>query len=102
MSNIINSIIEIDSIAQKRLNDAHLFEANIKNVIAEKKLNTNELIAQKAEMRVAKINELEKQYADDEMASIKEESDAKIALLEQLFEDNHEQQELEIFNNIIK
>lgn len=101
MSSIINRIIEIDSIAQQRLNDAHIIENGIRQQIIDKNTQTNKIISEKAEARIAKIDEIEQQYSQEEMAKIKEDSDAHIAKLEQVYMDTHEKIELEIFNNVI-
>lgn len=101
MSSIINKIIEIDSIAQQRLNDAQLIEKNIKKQIEEKNQQTAEFIREKAQARVAKIDEIEQQYASEEMAKIKDEFDSKINSLEEVYANTHKQIELDLYSKVI-
>lgn len=101
MSSIINKIIEIDSIAQQRLNDAELLETNIKRQIEEKNHQTSAFIKGKADARVTKIDEIEQQYAAEEMAKVKEEVDSKIQSLEEIYKTTHKQLELDLFNKVI-
>lgn len=101
MTSIINQIIEIDSIAQKRLNDAHAIEEEIKRQIVQKKQYTNDIINEKAAARIEKIEEIEQQYANEEMDRIKKEFDSKIARLEDIYTNTHEAIEAKIFNQVI-
>lgn len=100
MSNIINQIIEIDSIAQKRLDDANKYKEQIKLLILQKAEQTNEFINSKVTARVEKILEIENQYAQQEKDRITSETDEIIQRLEQSYSDNHLLLERTIFQNI--
>lgn len=100
MSNIINQIIEIDSIAQKRLDDANKYKEQIKQLILQKSEQTNEFITNKVNSRVEKIFEIENQYAEHEKDRITSETDEILNKLEQSYSENHLQLEKAIFQNI--
>ncbi len=101
MPNTINKIIEIDSIAQKKLDDANLIKERIQKQVLEKSAQTNKLINEKADARISRILQIETQYAQDKMDIIKENNEKVIARLEKSYIDNHERLEQEIFNNVI-
>lgn len=101
MSSIINKIIEIDSIAQQRLNDAYVIQNGIRQQILEKNEQTNRVIHEKAESRIAKIDELEQQYANEELVRLREECDAQIERLEQFYSKNHVALEKNLFDRVI-
>lgn len=102
MVNIINRIIEIDTIAQQRLDEAHKLKEAVKVQVLEKAEQTSTLISEKADMRISRIEEIETQYAKDKMDKIKAENQQSLSRLEENYNKNHEQFEKEILDNIIK
>ncbi|WMJ22614.1 hypothetical protein RBG61_11540 [Paludicola sp. MB14-C6] len=101
MSNIINQIIEIDSVAQQRLAAANEISLTMKEQIEAKTQEIKMKIMKKCEDRIQKINVVEKQCAEEKMAEIKAENDKIIQKLEQTYAESHKQIEKDIFNNII-
>lgn len=102
MSSIINQIIEIDTIAQKKLNDAMLMKEEIKQQVIDKAKQTNALIDEKTNSRIKKIEEIETQYAQTKKEEIKLQNDETLEQLEKTYVSMHEQLENAIFNRIIE
>lgn len=102
MSSIINQIIEIDTIAQKKLNDAMLMKEEIKQQVIDKTKQTNALIDEKTNSRIKKIEEIETQYAQTKKEEIKLQNDETLEQLEKTYVSMHEQLENAIFNRIIE
>lgn len=102
MNSIISKIIEIDMVAGQRLDDAHKVESDIQMQITKKSEQTTKAIAQKADARIAKIDEIEGQYAQEEIAQINDDFASREKTLELAYLDIHEKMEQDIFNNIVK
>lgn len=101
MANIINQIIEIDGIAQKRLDDAKKIKEQYLAELAEKKAQTNIALEEKTKGRIEKLLSTEAKFAEEQKVKIKEENDATIKRLEDIYTKNHEKLEQDIFNNVI-
>lgn len=101
MSNIINQIIEIDAIAQKRLEDAQKISLTMKEEIEAKAEEIKSTIMQKCENRIQNVLAIEKQCADEKIALIKAENEKLIQKLEETYSNSHKQIENDIFQKII-
>ncbi|MEG0693609.1 MAG: hypothetical protein RR444_11090 [Oscillospiraceae bacterium] len=101
MANIINQIIEIDGIAQKRLDDANKVKDQYLIELNEKKAQTTKALEEKTRLRIEKVLSTETKFAEEQKAIIKNETDATIKRLEDIYIQNHEKLEQDIFNNVI-
>lgn len=101
MLNTINKIIEIDSIAQKRLNDAYLIKDDVKKEVLEKIEQTKKAIDEKTNSRIDHINEIEEKKAKEKIEEIDELKNNKIKKLEQTYLSTHQKLEQDIFLRVI-
>ena len=101
MDSIISRIIEIDMVAGQRLEAAYKAEADIREQILRKNEQTTLAIEKKAEERIAKIDEIECQYAEEDIIKIDTDFALREEKLEQMYLDIHVKIEQDIFNNII-
>lgn len=102
MKSIIEDIIEIDSVAQKRIDEAKKIKEDVSKQIELEKEQMNAELNSKAENRVLKIEEAEKRLADEETAAIQKETDEKLSALRENFEKIKDKLENEIYQNVIK
>lgn len=102
MKSIIEDIIEIDSIAQKRIDEAQKIRDEISNQIKLEKEQLNSDLNERAEARIVKIENTEKTHADEQKAKIAKETEEKISKLTQSFDGIKEKLEKEIYQNVIK
>ena len=101
MPNIINQIIAIDEIAQKLLNDAnHVKDQYIVELNQEKEQITSHL-SEKTLVHIDKILATETKFAQEQKANIKQDTDVTIKRLLDIYNQNHEKLEQDIFNNVI-
>lgn len=101
MVNIINQIIEIDGIAQKRLNEANEIKNQYLNELQEKTVAVNQELEKEAKIRIDKVLVAETKLADEEKARISKETAQVIARLEETYSKNHNKLEQDIFNAVI-
>lgn len=101
MSSIIHQIIEIDSIAQQKLNDASMIKENVKKEVIEKTEQTKKLVTEKMDARIQKIRDVECGFAQEQKDKIKTENDMLISKLMDTYSEVHEQLEQEIFLRVI-
>lgn len=101
MPNIINQIIEIDSIAQKKLDEADRLKLQLEEETRNKIEETNALIRQKAAEKIDSIRSEEERRAASQMEEIQKEQEAAISRLEKIYHEKHEQLEQDIFNNVL-
>lgn len=101
MPNIISQIIEIDMIAQRRLDDANKIKAQYNVELNEKKAQTAKALDDKTKYRIEQILLNEQKLAQEEKAVIKSQTDTAINRLEDIFNQTHEKLEQDIFNNVI-
>lgn len=101
MKNIINQIIEIDAVAQKRLDDANKIKEQYLQELKIKSQEVNEKLEEKTKNRIQKILVTESQFADEQKSNIEKETQKVIERLEETYKTNHEKLEQDIFNNVI-
>ncbi len=101
MPNMINQIIEIDRIAQKCLDDANKIREQYLNELKEKTAQTNKALNEKTQNRIEKVLLTETAFAEEQKAKIKNENDAIIKQLLDIYTQKHEKLEQDIFNNVI-
>ncbi|MFZ2539922.1 MAG: hypothetical protein WAX04_13665 [Oscillospiraceae bacterium] len=101
MANTINQIIEIDAVAQKRLDNASKIKEQYLQELSEESDQTNKALEEKTQSRMEKVLSTETQYAEGKKAKIKDENDATIKRLEDTYNQNHQKLEQDIFNNVI-
>lgn len=101
MANIIDQIIQIDSIAQQKLKDAALLKEQYAQDAKRKMADTNALIEQKAQEKVDEIRRSEEWQANQERAEILAQKEEAIVRLERIFAQKREQLEQEIYQNVL-
>lgn len=100
--NTINRIIEIDSIAQKRLNDAYTVKDDVKKELLEKNEQMKKAIDEKTNSRIEHINEIEEKMAREKIEEIDDLKNNKIKKLEQTYLSTHQKLEQDIFLRVIE
>lgn len=100
MATIIDQIIQIDSTAQKRLDEAEALKLQIQQETKEKIAETDALIAQKAQEKLNRIQEEEERLAAEQKQEIEARTAETIARLEKTYEQKHEELERELFENV--
>lgn len=101
MENLINRILKIDEDARKRLESAK--ESKAQTIVSaerqEEEIRTE--VLKRADGRLEKVEEFEKQNADEKIAVIDADKQSKISELDKAYRSKHKKWENEIFNNII-
>lgn len=101
MENIIKSILEIDQQARDKIAKA---ERERNRIIADAKAEEEQLLEMKikeADDKLAGIKADEQAKADVKLAEIEAERDSEIKRLNQVFEEKHEEWQEKIFKAII-
>lgn len=101
MDNVINSILNIDSEAKRRLTEA---EAKRNQIIADARAEEERIVSEcitEADKRLKAIEDNERAEADRKSAAVTAERDKEIARLNEVFEKNHQAWENEIYNSVI-
>ena len=101
MENIINKIIDIDRMAEKRLSDA---ETESQNLIAKSEREAADLkenLRSAAEKRISEVRDFHKNETEAELNRIRSECDAKIKELDEAYENKHLSIEESIYRTIV-
>ena len=101
MENVINRILEIDKDACVRLEQA---EKQKKQILAETKIEEAKIKEdhiKRADVRIQKVEETEKKFAEEEMIKLEEKKQEQISKLNAIFEQNHISWEQDIFQRIV-
>ncbi|MDD6825587.1 MAG: hypothetical protein PUE12_05665 [Oscillospiraceae bacterium] len=101
MENIINKIIDIDRMAEKRLSDA---ETESQNLIAKSEREAADLkenLRSAAEKRISEVRDFHKNETEAELNRIRSECDAKIKELDEAYENKHFSIEESIYRTIV-
>lgn len=101
MENTINKIIEIDSIAQKKLDDAQEFKLKLENDTIYEKENLTLLFDEKVKKRITIVENSEKSFYDGQKIIIDQKKINALHELDKIFENNHLEIETVILKNII-
>lgn len=101
MANIIDQIIQIDSIAQQKLDDAAHLKEQYEKKAKEKMADTNALIEQKAQAKIEKIRQEEAARAEQEKEEIRKQMEAALERLEKTYQATHEKLEEELYKNVL-
>ncbi len=101
MENLVNKIIEIDSQADQRLNDA---ESASEKLLARSEQEADDLresLKKRADNRMEKIRDFHRMETEDALSRISEECSEQIKKLDEAFENTHVSIEESIFNTIV-
>ena len=101
MENIINDILAIDLEAQKRLEESIEKRNQIIREANEKESEIKCSILNRADNRLVKVEAFYKKNSDEVIEQINSETKTKVDKINQVFAENHQQWEENIFNNII-
>lgn len=101
MTNIIEQIIEIDNVAQKKLEEvneiAELYRLEVEQTTAADKKQIDDETAQKIQL----LTENAEKLLAEQKAAIREQNKLDMARLEKLYDEKHENLEKDILKNII-
>lgn len=100
MATIIDQIINIDSVAQKKLDEAEKLKLQYRRETEEKMAETDALIQKKADEKLARVQEEEERAASEEKKRVEARTAETIARLEKVYEEKHEALERELFENV--
>lgn len=101
MENIVNKIIEIDTQADQRLNDAETAGMELVEKSEKEASELKENLRKRAENRIEKIKEFHRLETEDALAKISEESSLKMKALDESFDEIHVSIEDSIFRAIV-
>ncbi|MEG2429847.1 MAG: hypothetical protein RSA79_04890 [Oscillospiraceae bacterium] len=101
MPSIIEQIVEIDSVAQQRLDEANKIKIDIQNEVDKTSKKTKLSLEQKAKETIEKVQEIENQFANQEIDKILKDNNVSLSRIEKYYQDNHKSIEDKVFNNII-
>lgn len=101
MANIIDQIIKIDSVAQKKLDDAAHLKEQYEQDAKQKMAQTNALIQQKVQAKLDGIRQEEAARAEEEKEQLRRGQEEAFARLERIFDETHEKLEQEIYQNVL-
>ena len=101
LDEVINRILEIDHNAAERLELAHKKKQEILNEAKLEEIKIKENCIKRADNRIAKVEEFEKQEADEKINEINLQKQTKISKLDELFNSNQAQWKNEIFHRIV-
>ena len=102
LANIIDQIIEIDSTAQAKLDEATHMKDEIKKVTEQKIAEIKERIQQEADKKAEACRAEEQKKIDAQKEEICKKEAEEIKRFEQLYQEKHQELEKEIFKNIIE
>lgn len=101
MENLVNKIIEIDSMADQRLCDAESASEKLKENTEREAASLKEDLRKKAENRMSEIRKFHKDETQEILTRINHECNAKINQLDDAFEKQHLSIEDSIFRAIV-
>lgn len=101
MENLINCILKIDEDARKRLQNAKDTKAQTIMSAEQQEDKIRTEVSKRVDGRLEKVEEFEKQQADEKIEAINKEKNSKIDVLDEAFSNNHTAWEKDIFKNII-
>lgn len=101
MPSIIECIIEIDSIAQSRLDQANKIKIDIEKEVDETSKQTIVSLEAKARARIEEIVKIDDKFTNEKIENIVAENNISLAHIEKYYTDNHEAIEDKVFNKII-
>lgn len=102
MPSIIEQILQIDSIAQKKLDEANEFQQQLIADSESKKAGLDAVITEKMEADLAEFSSALAQKTNREKQEIESRSQKDVAHLADLFAQNRAQLEKDIFENIVR
>ncbi len=101
MDDILSSIISIEKRAQEMVNEAHLQGEEILKKAGGTCGDISADITKRQELRISKVDEMERKVAEEEIDKIRLQYEDKHDLLQNLYKSRKQQYIDEIFNNII-
>lgn len=101
MENLVNKIIEIDSIADQRLNDAESDSAKMIEKSEREAADLRENLRSRAENRMSKIRDFHRIETEDAISRINEDCNEKIRSLDEAYDSMHSSIEESIFRMIV-
>lgn len=101
MENLVNKIIEIDSKADQRLNDAESASMELVEKSEKEAAELRESLRKRADSRIEKIREFHRLETEDTLARISEENVQKIKELDEAYDRLHVSIEDSIFRAIV-
>jgi len=101
MPNIISQIIEIDTIAQKKLADAAEERALREKEAQEQMAADDAVLWEEARQKIERTRSAEEAEAKEKMERLLKQRDEKIVRLEKVYWESHEKLEQEIYNKVL-
>lgn len=102
MDEIIKEIIEIDKEASSKLKEANRMKDEVlKKQLQEENQELRQKMQERAHAHLESIRETEQKYADSKMAVIEEEKAKALATIQNVYDENHEAWETDLYNRIL-
>ncbi len=101
MATIIDQILQIDSVAQKKLDEAEQIKVQYEQETKEEIARTNAAIQADADRKIDAVRQELSRQSEQEKESISARSDAELRRLKQIYEENHEKLEQDIVRNVL-
>lgn len=102
MPSIIEQILQIDSIAQKKLDEANAFQHQLLVDSESRKAELDAAVAEKMETELAEFSGALQQKTSREKQEIEKQSQEDVSRLADLFAQNRARLEKDIFENIVR
>lgn len=101
MATVIDQILSIDAIAQKKLDEARELKARMREEIDAQIAQTAAAIARKTEEELQKLRQSEEEETQKAKRKINMKTEQAISQLERLYADTHADLEEKLFQNVI-
>lgn len=101
MENLVNKIIEIDSMADQRLTDAESASEKLIEKSEREAADLRESLRVRAEKRMSRIRDFHRIETEDALKKISEDCSEKIKMLDEAYDSTHSSIEESIFRTIV-